>query len=247
MKTSNKILLIFFLSILGVIGAIQLVLYARLKEGKIIRGLQQDEGWVLMYQGKAPAILAVEGNVNVDLIPSDKFFIEIADDAGSQIGFRKMEGDSMLVSAGAGLWVNPHGIFQDYGDRRWVRIHANAHTLIRLRHLLALLGGSTAPGGTDRPDWDLEATDAQVLMGDAFGIRLDFSDTAHYHSVHIDARNSNLVLYRNADAEALSVKLDERSELNDMHARIGRPAISYADGSKINLTGVNLGRLLGKE
>jgi hypothetical protein len=65
--------------------------------------------------------------------------------------------------------------------------------------------------------------------------------------VHIDARNSNLVLYRNADAEALSVKLDERSELNDMHARIGRPAISYADGSKINLTGVNLGRLLGKQ
>ena len=54
MKTSDKLLLTLALLILGVFGAINLTLYARMKAGHI-KNMYSRDGWVHPYEGKPPS------------------------------------------------------------------------------------------------------------------------------------------------------------------------------------------------
>src|SRR5258708_34848727 len=138
MKTSNKLLLFFFLSVLGLYGAIHLALYARSKQGKMVTSPAQEEGWGIQYKGEAPSFLSLQGNVNVRLIPSDTFFIEFDKHESSKINCRRSGADSLLIQ-GESIPMNPHDIFQHYSDYPWIEIHAGPHTRIQLTNLLALL------------------------------------------------------------------------------------------------------------
>ncbi|HWK07772.1 MAG TPA: hypothetical protein VNS58_29270 [Puia sp.] len=239
MKTSDKLLLCFSLSALVLYGAVHLGLYARSRDSKAITRLRQAESWTVQYKGKAPASLSLQGNVNITLIPSDSFFIKYDNGDKGKIELRGSGTDSLSIRGGA-FSMNPHDIFQRYSDYPWIEIHAGPQTLIRLNNLLALVKG---PKITGRSDWNLEAINTQIWIGEGYGNENNFTAAEFYDHIQLNATNSNLVLHRNAVVGELNVQLDDQSELNDQHANIRQPEIHYTDGSRINLTGATLDRL----
>src|SRR5882672_9069900 len=97
MKTSDKLLLTFFVSVLVVFLAIHLTLYSQLRQGHITTSLQPTGGWVRPYKGKAPNTVVLEGNINVTLAASDSFYVEIPKDAEGKISCRLTDEGSLVI------------------------------------------------------------------------------------------------------------------------------------------------------
>lgn len=241
MKKSDKILLFVFLSLLGLYALIHLSLYIRFKQGKIIKDLKTDEGWISRYKGQAPTLVSLEGNVNVRLLPSDSFYIEYHAEDSMKIKFSPLSADSLQIRGG-GIDINPHEMFQRYSDFPWVDVHADMRTRIRMNGVLALVKGSKEAGHVQ---WDLQAINTQLWIGESYGNDADMHASEHYDSLQIQATNVKLELHRNAIIGKLDIRLDNQSELCDQHATISKPEIYYTEGSRVNLTGINLDKLRG--
>lgn len=239
MKTSDKLLLTLALMILGVFGAVHLTLYARMKAGHIVN-VHSQSGWRLLYEGKAPHLVVLEGDINVQLTLSDSFFIEMQEEARGQVSCRPAGIDSMVVKGDSTQSINPHSPVQYYNDRPWVNIHAPSPTDIRLKGVQALLQGSKQPG---KRNLHVQAISSQLLLGGYGATGPDFFNQ-YYDAVQVQAENSKLVLNQNAVIHKLSVRLDDVSEMNDQKATIDSIYIQHMAHSKINLTGTNLDKLI---
>jgi hypothetical protein len=239
MKTSNKLLLILFLSMPALLGVIHLSLHSQLKQGHIINSMQSMDEWIRPYKGKAPAIVALEGNINVILFPSDSFFVEYQKNDAGHISCQPAGEDSLVIKGDGTISMNPHAAFQYYSDLPWVSVHTGRHTDIRLKGILALLKGGDKPDGIRL---HIRATDTQLWIGESYGANGP-DNPFYYDSVLVEAKNANLVLHRNAVVRYLSATMDDKSEVNDQHANIGSIDLQYTPLTKIGLTGVNLDKL----
>lgn len=238
MKTSNKLLLTLALLILGVFGAVHLTLYARLKAGHIV-GVHSRAGWLTVYEGRAPHLVVLEGDINVQVTPSDSFRVEIQQETASKVSCREMK-DSLLIKGDSFLVINPHGYTQQYNDRPWITVYAPAQTDIRLKGVQALLQGSRQPG---KRNLHVQAIYSRLLLGGYGAYGPDYF-IQYYDSVQVQAENSNLVLDQNADIHQLSVRLDELSEINDQLTTIDSIYIQHTPHSKINVRGSTLDKLM---
>ena len=239
MKTSNKLLLIFFLFVLAGFGTIHLTLYSQLRHGHIFNSRTSQEGWARAYEGAAPAILVVEGNINITLIPSDSFFVEVQEEFAGKVHCRSTT-DSLVLKGDTSFVANPHGSAGNYGDLPWVSVHMGSLTGIRLRGVLALLRGNDKPGSFDT---HITATNTQLWIGESYGINGGDYPSQYYDSLQVEGVNTDLVLHSNAHIQHLVAILDPRSEVNDLRAKLGTISIQYTPQTKINLTGINLDKL----
>ena len=243
MKTSDKLLLTLALLILGVFGAINLTLYARMKAGHL-KSMDSPGGWVRTYQGRAPSKITIKGNINVTLIPSDSFSVEVQEEAAGKIR-SQLSGDSMIVSSEDTLPLNPHTFYQNYNDRPWVSIDIpSSVSLIRLEGQLALFRGARKPG---KVRFDIQAITSQIWLGETYGMEGAYYPTYYFDSVHIKEINSDLIIHQNAEINQLSADLDDHSELNDMKGTLGALHLQYGPQSKINLKGATLDKLKVRE
>jgi len=239
MKTSDKLLLTLALLILGVFGAINLTLYARMKAGHI-KNMYSRDGWVHPYEGKPPSKITLQGNINVTLVPSDSFNIEVQEEAAGKIHCQ-LSGDSMIIRSEDTLPLNPHGYFQNYSDRPWVSVDMPADiSLVRIEGQLALFRGTSKPAHLHL---DIQAVNSQVWMGETYGTEGPYYPTYNFDSVHVQEMNSNLIIHQNAEIQRLSVNLDDQSELNDYKGTLGSLHLQYTPESKINLKGSTLDKL----
>jgi len=239
MKTSDKLLLTLALLILGVFGAINLTLYARMKAGHI-KNMYSHDGWVRSYTGKAPSTITLQGNINVTLIPSDSFSVEVQEEAAARVHYRLLQ-DSMIVYGDDTMPLNPHTSFQNFSDRPWVSVDMPAGVrLVRTEGQLALFRGSPKPAPVR---FDIQAVNSQIWLGETYGMEGPSYPTYYYDSVHVQEVNSNLIIHPNAEVGRLSVHLDAQSEINDLKDKLGSMDLQYAPESKINIKGSTLDKL----
>jgi len=239
MKTSDKLLLTLALAILGVFGAINLTLYARMKSGHI-KNMYSRDGWTRSYEGRAPSKITLQGNINVTLIPSDSFIVEVQEEAAAKVHCR-LSGDSMIVSSEDTLPLNPHTLFQNYSDRPWVSIDMpSTVSLVRTEGQLALFRGALKPGDLHL---NIQAVNSQIWLGETYGMEGAVYPTYYYDTVSVQEINSNLFVLNNAEINGLSANLDYQSELNDFKGAFGSLHLQYAPQSKINIKGATLDKL----
>ncbi|HEY8971687.1 MAG TPA: hypothetical protein VIM64_21445 [Puia sp.] len=239
MKTSDKLLLTLALLILGIFGVINLTLYARMKAGHL-QSMDSRGSWVRSYKGSAPSKITIKGNINITLVPTDSFSVEVQWDAAGKVHCQ-LSGDSMIVSSEDTLPLNPHTFYQNYSDRPWVSINIpSSVSLVRMEGQLALFRGARKPGNVR---FDIQAVNSQVWLGETYGMEGASYPTYYFDSVHVQEVNSNLLVFNNAEVNQLSVRLDDQSELNDMKGTLGALHLQYAPQSKINLKGATLDKL----
>jgi len=166
MKTSDKLLLTLAFLLLATFGAINLTLYARLKAGHI-KNIYSHDGWVRSYQGNAPSRITLQGNINVTLIPSDSFSVEVQEEAAGKVHCRLSQ-DSMIIYSDDTLPLNPHTYFQNYSDRPWVSVNMpSGVNLVRTEGQLALFRGTSKP---ERVRFDIQAVNSLVWLGETYGM-----------------------------------------------------------------------------
>jgi len=239
MKTSDKLLLTLALLILGVFGAINLTLYARMKAGHL-KSMYSPGGWARAYEGRAPSKITIKGNINLTLIPSDSFSVEVQEEAAGRIHCR-LSGDSMIVSSEDTLPLNPHTFYQNYSDRPWVSIDIpSSVSLVRMEGQLALFRGARKPGNVR---FDIQAVNSQIWLGETYGMEGASYPAYYFDSVHVQEVNSSLIIHENAEINRLSAHLDDQSELNDMKGTLGALHLQYGPQSKINIKGATLDKL----
>lgn len=240
MKTSNKILLIFLLSLLGTVGAVHLALYAKYRQGRIVTKEERNGDWVTQYKGKTPVLVSLQGNINITIEPSDTFFVAIERGGDEHVSLVSTGDDALVIKGEDSSTIDPHNMFQNYSGRPWVVVHTGTHSHIQLTGVLALLKGRKTAGAFDA---DIRAINSQLWIGESYGFNNAPFPTESYDSLQVHAENANIILHGNAFIRQLSLQLDKRSEINDRHAGIGGLDIRYTDSSKINLTGANLNKL----
>jgi hypothetical protein len=248
MKTSNKLLLIFFLSALGIFGAVHLALYAKYSTGDISVE-HADELQTIDTKGSAPAFLSLKGNLNVRIIASDTFSVEWTKQDGEKIS-KRLSGDSLIISADMNVMRDPHNQWQQFDDFPWLTVHCGPLKKMQLSGVLALMKGGPSYGKLALAMW---LTDTQLLMGEPDDQGPDVQkiglgkETGHprefYDSIDIHSVNSNLIMNDNTVIHDLHMQLDDRSELHENNAEIDRPEIRYGDHSRITLSGANLRKL----
>ena len=77
MKTSDKLLLTAALSSLGILGLVQVTLYAKYRSGNFVTEKELHAEQFTVYKMAAPEYLSVQGLLRVHIIPSDSFYIEV--------------------------------------------------------------------------------------------------------------------------------------------------------------------------
>lgn len=248
MKRSEKILLAFFLFSLLAFVAVHLSLYARYRQGNISSGLENISKKEFPG-GAVPAVLSINGNLNVRLIPSDTFSVEWDQHAEKRVQIRR-SGDSLIIDGESTVTRDPHSPWQQFDNLPWIFVSCGGLKNIELSGVLATMKGGLVPG---RIGLGMELSNTQLVLGRPGELLNGFhqfppdpqdrSGREFYDSLDIHAVNSNLVLNANIVVHALRLQLDDRSELQDYDAEIERPVIQYADHSRITMSGVYLKNL----
>jgi hypothetical protein len=254
MKMSDKLLLAFFLVSLGLFGVIHLALYAEYKRGDILSTKELHDEKFVKYRMPAPQYLSLTGALWVNIIPSDSFYIEFpkkethpADGyfvnlkgAGKAKQERyRVSGDTLLISGDNELPIHrPYAEFPYRLVITEVNVYCRGLKEIRTRNGETCLKGA---GETRTPvSTRLVAENSTLWIGEYYNTLPAGTPKETFDSLDIESRNSIILLNAPAVIRSMHVRLDDHSEINDQHAMIGRPQISYDSSSRVNLTGENL-------
>jgi hypothetical protein len=239
MRTSNKLLLIFFLASLGFFVVVNLALRIKYDRGNILSLPDPDGEMVTQPTDRLPVTLSLHGNMNVRIIPSDTFSLQWEHRAGAKFRFNE-SGDSLSITEEDPSDRDPHAPWQNFADHPWVFVYCGHLQHIQLSGLVALLRGTRSPGSFRI---GLDISNTQLCLGEPDYDHNNSHPPEYYDSVVIHSVNGNLQLFRNTVARDLFVQLDDRSEIRDLGAQIDSPRIRYADSSQIHLTGRTLRKI----
>lgn len=266
MKTSDKLLLIFSLSALGVFGALHLVLYAKYRKGDILSEKDLHAEQFTKYKAPAPGSLFLQGRLQVNIIPSDTFYFELQKEANGKVNYWR-KGDSLILSGNPAVRFNPdgtmiidkeavihkeeprgeppgdfnpHGPVMGYRNLPVVNVYCGPLISIYLEDVQAMITGEKNPS---RFRADIGLINAQLLVGEYYYNQDTTARKEFYDGLRIRSLNGNIFLNRYAVIRGLDVELDRRSEINDQNAEIAGGEIHYMDSSRVNLGGANLKKL----
>lgn len=233
MKTSNKLLLILFLTVMAVYGGIHLALYGKYKRGEILQmkdliyGKEDQNNWITRRPERTPHYISAEDNINVSIITSDSCTIDYQKDAVSQIYTSfSADGDTIYLKGHHVLGIDPHGLYGNYSNYPWVALHITPGTAVQLKNVLALLRSPARDRDTSRPGanelkaaTDIKIINTQLWLGETYDVAKDdpsrppaFWPSQFYGPLRITAQNSNIILHSNAYIQYLFAGLDDRTE-----------------------------------
>ncbi|MHA4807107.1 hypothetical protein ACX0G9_03325 [Flavitalea flava] len=262
MKPSNKLLLAFYLFVLGSIGIISLTLYANYKNGNILSGKSLREEQFTTVRMPAPQFISVRGLFQVHLLPSDSFYLEFEkEDGRMKKGKRvvvlkhddqqeathqdyRMNGDTLEIGWTNDLKIN---LPSDDPQYKWaipvINIHANRINTILLENGQIILEGGKRESTPLFPA-NLFIRNGVLWIGENYENGNDFiPQNTFYDSLSIKAENSAILLNKYSFISGLHIQLDGKSALYDHGAEIQQPDIDCRKESRINLRPANLKKL----
>jgi len=252
MKTSNQLLVITSVSALGIFGLAHLALYGEYKQGNIIPETQLRNEQFRRYDLPEPQYLFIQGLLFVTIIPSDTFHIELENKDVPSMGPKasllgeetgdppqptyRIAGDTLLIMGARASKIARTLDPELPWNFPQVNIYCRNVPAILVENGQVFLKGSVrhAPGFRQ-----LQLRDAICGVGKrpAGGNEQEHPD--NFDTLRIDAANSVVVLNQPANIRSLSMRMDNRSELRDRNAEIGKISLDCADKAVIILSGKN--------
>jgi hypothetical protein len=254
MKTSDKLLLTFSLSSLGIFGLVHLSLYAKYNRGDFTtphtpQEINKDQ--FSRHPMPAPGFISVVGLLRVNIIPSDTFAIELENqnNDGPHVVLNGIElkasyhldGDTLIINGVnhldkiSEMVQNNSGVV---GALPQVNIYCRRLKMITAENAYLTVTGEDHPVMSTA---SLLIKDAICLIGTIHAESQ--SPAIHYDSHRIASVNSTVKLRKNVDIKRLGIQLDDNSLLEDGRDNIGRQHFEYTDRSSFHLSGRNLKRL----
>jgi hypothetical protein len=259
MKTSNKWLLGFILTTVLFALTIYKVLYNEYDQGHFVTTKQIHDERFVSRPIRAPRVIVLDGTIWVNLIPADRFSLElprINKDADAGI-FRT--GPAVRVKIGSapssaaitwrqnGDTLFVKGNFDQVLHRPWSNYYYRAGLPqvnllgpsvdeILVNNSQLYLEGSPAPG--NKRSVRLAVRNSTLWLG------MQYENGSHpreyFDSVDIQSNNSFTIINAPADIGHLKMALTDTSLVHDQYATLGASFIQLSPESRVELTGENL-------
>ena len=240
MKTSDKLLLGFFLLVLIIFTGVQATLYAKYKNGKILSGKEMIDRQFSTYRLAVPGNLLIHGFQWVTIVPSDSFYFHAARD-GRPLTKQpynwladtlEITGDGLMKRNGAGYLGSESGYWE-------LIVYCPSIKQIRLVSTDVNLVGNFLPHGND---YRFSLLDAHLRMG-SFNYPDTLRHQQYFHYLQVNADSSALYLNENAHIDSAMLFMDKKSIVNDNGASLHSIEVRCPEKTNINLTARNFEKL----
>jgi hypothetical protein len=238
MKTSNKLILFFFLSAIAILGAIHLALFSKYRRGLIETEKELNEEQFNSFRMQAPKWLSLNGHLHVNIIPSDSFHISLDKNARG-LGYR-LQGDTLIITGNTEGDKNPHGSWNEYWNLPRVNIFCTGLSGIRVVNSYVAITNEKGKAGVAA---FFTLKDAQLWIGAFDPVKDSVFNTEPFDSIVVGETNSTVVINRQSLVHKLSVQLDNVSEITDRFSRIDTGRIVAGRYSKIYMTAANFNKI----
>jgi hypothetical protein len=232
MKTSNKLLLGIFLSIILLTTTVQLVVYAKYKRGEY--GQFKREQFSPMTSVSIPAVrfVSITGLGSCNIAPDDKPKLEIQKESVSTITYRIVN-DTLFINGDTTKTIND----LEQGSRNYNLVNIFLPSPIQITTAYSSLKLEAALNPAYAPSYTV-----QLTKNSYFGIRkhgrrdnMDF----HFNQLHVYSDRSYIELDDHTLINDLNVQLTN-SKINDKEAVIRSLTIDADSTSTVTLSGKNI-------
>lgn len=237
MKTSNKILLTTFISVLLILTLIHVALNQRYKNGQFtVRDLGPNVETIAL---KPVKFVKLHSLGHVMISPSDSFKLELSKNMPS--GFQHyVSGDTLVISGSSK--EQPYSEFETVDmDHPQVKIYLPQVELISASDATLMIGGAT--DSLKAGIFKIELFQSKVL----FGSRGRDDESFMYYgdvSVYAKERSQVELSSRNISFNSLAAKLERSIFSEHVAGKIKTFSITADDSSTIQVAGSNLKKLV---
>lgn len=225
MKTSNKILLLFFVAAIFMITAVHLTLYAKYKKGEVSSFEEMREGRFEDHPLPAVKYVSVTGFRRCNIIPAAELKIRIFNKS-SRLSY-KVVNDTLVITGDSTVSDYEH----QFLSRQAIHLYLPGMEQINAFHTELFLIGAT--DSVAAPSWKINLSKSGFTTGD-FNNKNTF-----FNQILIKANDSYLTLNRSAVINELNIQTNN-STVNNQNAGIKHLQLSVDDNSTIVLKGKNI-------
>jgi hypothetical protein len=237
MKTSNKILLGAVVSIMLILTAIHIALYAKYKKGDFYTMAQLHEERFEKHYPKGVTKVSITGMGNVDIYPSDTLRLEIEKNGKkSEIAFEQV-GDSLILKGATAVKL-PDGNIASPRSFFSTILYLPANTKVTIGESDVRFKG--AADTSHAYSYNIAANNANLVIG-------QWDDDTHlksyFNQLLIQANGGKLRLLQKATFKEVAVSLN-KAEMTDEGFTADTFNLAADDQSSIQLKGNNLKKVI---
>ncbi|WP_205512269.1 hypothetical protein [Longitalea arenae] len=226
MKTSNKLLLGIFLTIIILTTVIQVMVYAKYKRGEYVKFNRESFNQMTTVDIPAIRFVSVKGLGSFSVKPGDKYKLEVQKQKGSRVTYQVLN-DTLIIMGDAGFAADQ----PEPGQRNYnpVNLYLPAVVPIRATYSSIRLGGSADSAGA--PSYNIQlGKDTYVHVSDG---------KIFFNELTLNGEQSNIDLHDHITVNKLHMQL-AGTRFDDKAATINDLTIMADDHSSLNISGKNL-------
>jgi hypothetical protein len=198
MKTSNKLLLAIFLTIILVATTVQLMVYAKYKRGEYVKFEREEISPMNGLEIPAVRFISIKGLGNFDVLPGDKPKLEIQKGKTGGISYRVIN-DTLVIIGDTSHTIDD--LQQGMRNFSHVNVYLPATTQINVSYSYLRLNGAV-----------------DTVNAPSYSVRMERNSRLYIHNrTHDAAVNFNQL---NISSEQSEIELGEYSLINDLNVTL---------------------------
>ncbi|HEX6432390.1 MAG TPA: hypothetical protein VF008_32075 [Niastella sp.] len=227
MKTSNKLLLAIFLSIILLTTAVQLMVYAKYKRGDYVKFDRDIFSSFTKVDIPAVRFISITGMGNISIMPGDTSKLEIQKEKVSPLTYRVVN-DTLIV-----IGDSTHAIDDpERGNRNYNHVNVYLPATVQINASNSVLRVGGADDSTIAPSYTVKLEKDSRLF-------INNNATVYFNQLNINSDHSKIELNDHAFVNDLNVQLI-KSEINDKEAVIRNLTMDADSKSSVTLSGNNI-------
>lgn len=239
MKTSNKILVGAVLTIMLVLAAVHIALYAKYKKGDFVTRQQLHEERYVKQTLKGVTNIRLSGLANVDIMPSDTFVLEIENQGKDHEITVEQKGDSLILNGG-NSFKDKEGKINLTRSYYSVILHLPSGASIITNESEVRIKG--AKDTISAPLYSINGNNTEFTFGET---RNGKPGGSYYKSIDLYNRNGRVLFFNDVMLGNLSLHLTNGST-EDQGMQAESIALEADDQSTVSLKGNNLKKIINK-
>lgn len=227
MKTSNKILLAIFLSIILLTTAVQLMVYAKYKRGEYVKFDREDFNQLTSVEISVVRFISIRGLGNCGIMYGDKPKLELQKEHVGPLAYRVVNDTLFIIGDTTYTIDNP-----ERGNRNYNHVNVYLPATVQINATNSDLRVGGAADSTSAPSYSvkLEKDSRLFINNDA---------AVYFNQLNINSDQSKIELNDHAFINDLNVQLI-KSEINDKEAVIKNLTMDADSKSTVTLSGNNI-------
>jgi hypothetical protein len=245
MKTSNKILLGIFLTIILLTTAVQLMVYAKYKRGEYVKFKQERFSQMTAVEIPAVRFISIEGLGNCSVLPGDKPRLEVKIEKVGRVIYRVVN-DTLFLIGDTAITIDE----LERGTRNYSYVNLYLPATVQVKAVYSNLGINGAADSSNMPSYTIRLEknsyffinkrnphDKKIsTQGHENG---DDKPTAYLNQLNISSEQSKIELDGHSFINDLNVQLIN-SNIDDKEAVIKKLTMDADSKSTVTLSGNNI-------